>query len=269
VVGEADQDVMSCMSIDKYQVIITVWMAGSIATIATVAMAYGLTFPRSPQSPQSPQAARTCRIIVTDPEPPLNVRSSPVVATDNIVATINNGVALQVTGQQSGWLELSAPMVGWVYQSLTTNTCQNTYQPPSPQKKVTRISPYSAIVDKAQDRFQAGQVDVAVTLLQTVPAADSAYPQAQRAIRTMPVQWQRGKAIHRSAQRAMQLGQWRSVLTQAAQVPDIRYWRSRMAPLVKAAILKQAIQPPFTSIILRYPNVATTKNGTKKLAGKA
>jgi hypothetical protein len=266
VVGEADQDAMGCMSTNKYQpikyqpikyqlIIIATWMTGAIGAVAT---AYGL----ADGSPQRPQ---TCRIIVTDPEPPLNVRSSPVVATDNIVATINNGVALQVTGAQSGWLELSAPIGGWVYQSLTTNTCQ----PPSPQKKTTSISPYRAIVDKAQDRFQAGQVDVAVTMLQTVPAADSAYPQAQQAIRTMPVQWQRGKAIHRSAQRAMQLGQWRSVLTQAAQVPDIRYWRSRMAPLVKAAILKEAIQPPFTSIILRYPNVATTKNGTKKLAGKA
>jgi hypothetical protein len=39
----------------------------------------------------------------------------------------------------------------------------------------------------------------------------------------------------------MQRGKWRSVLTQAAQVPDIRYWRSRMAPLVKAAILKEAV----------------------------
>jgi hypothetical protein len=259
VVGEADQDVMGCMSIDKYQlIIIGTWMTGTITlaiTLATFAHGYAVKRP----------VAQTCRIIVTDPEPPLNVRSSPVVATDNIVATINNGVALQVNGQRSGWLELSAPIGGWVYQSLTTNTCQ---LPPS-LKTTTPISPYSVIMDKAQDRFQAGQVDVAVTMLKTIPAADFTYPQAQRSIRTMPLQWHRGKAIHESAQRDLQRGKWRSVLTQAAEVPDIRYWRSRMAPLVKKAILKEVIQPPFTSIILRYPNVATTKNGTKKLAGKA
>jgi hypothetical protein len=228
VVGQADQDAMGCMSINKYQLIIGTWMTG---TIATVAMAYGHTFPRSSQT------AQTCRIIVTDPEPPLNVRSSPVVATDNIVATINNGVTLQVSGQQSGWFELSAPIGGWVYQSLTTNTCK----PPTPKKKTTPLSPSRAIIDKAQDRFQAGQVDVAVTMLKTIPAADFTYPQAQRSIRTMPLQWQQGKALHQSAQRDMQRGKWRSVLTQAAQVPDIRYWRSRMAPLVKAAILKEAV----------------------------
>jgi hypothetical protein len=222
------------MSIYRCQLIIGIWLT---STIATVGIAYGLRSPRSTPS------AQTCRIIVTDPEPPLNVRSSPVVATDNIVATINNGVALQVSGQRSGWLKLSAPIGGWVYQSLTTNTCQPPTRQKNRQKKTTPISPspYRAIIDKAQDRFQAGQVDVAITMLQTVPAADSAYAQAQRSIRTMPLEWKRAKALHQSAQRDMQRGKWRSVLTQATQVPDIRYWRSRMAPLVKAAILKEVI----------------------------
>lgn len=64
-----------------------------------------------------------CTTIVTDPNPPSNVRSSPVVAPDNIVGTLKNGTRLAIVLEQEGWLQISAPIAGWVYRDLTVTTC--------------------------------------------------------------------------------------------------------------------------------------------------
>lgn len=64
-----------------------------------------------------------CPTIVTDPNPPLNVRSSPVVAPGNIVGTLKNGVELTVINENQSWLQVSAPIRGWIYEPLTVTVC--------------------------------------------------------------------------------------------------------------------------------------------------
>lgn len=64
-----------------------------------------------------------CRVTVNDPNPPLNVRSSPEVAPDNIVATVDNGTPLSVLGTQGRWLKIQSPD-GWVSQNLTQQVCR-------------------------------------------------------------------------------------------------------------------------------------------------
>ena len=64
-----------------------------------------------------------CHTIVTDPNPPLNVRSSPVVAPDNIIGTLKNGVEVTVINENQGWLQVSVPIRGWIYESLTVTAC--------------------------------------------------------------------------------------------------------------------------------------------------
>lgn len=66
-----------------------------------------------------------CTVTVNDPNPPLNVRSSPEIAPDNIVATVENGTILSVLGVQGKWLQLQSPE-GWVSKNLTQQVCQLT-----------------------------------------------------------------------------------------------------------------------------------------------
>jgi|GEM_PF-2331700 len=69
-----------------------------------------------------------CQVTVNDPNPPLNVRSSPETAPNNIVTTVDNGVQLSVLGSQAGWLKIKAPASGWVSENLTQRVCQQPAQ---------------------------------------------------------------------------------------------------------------------------------------------
>ena len=67
-----------------------------------------------------------CKIvmaIVDDPQPPLNVRSSPEVTEGNIVSQLNNNTFVSVADEQSGWLRITNPVTGWVAKNRTRSTC--------------------------------------------------------------------------------------------------------------------------------------------------
>ncbi|MBD2256071.1 SH3 domain-containing protein [Pseudanabaena sp. FACHB-2040] len=77
------------------------------------------------QAPTSSEVI-TCVVtmaVVDDPEPPLNVRSSPAVADGNRVDQLENGTYLTVTGEQSGWFKISEPVTGWVAQNRVDSSC--------------------------------------------------------------------------------------------------------------------------------------------------
>jgi predicted secreted protein len=60
---------------------------------------------------------------VADPNPPLNVRSSPQVANGNIVGKLNNGTFVSVAQEKNGWLQITDPVRGWVAKNRTESSC--------------------------------------------------------------------------------------------------------------------------------------------------
>jgi Bacterial SH3 domain len=68
-------------------------------------------------------------VIVDDPNPPLNVRSTPSTA-GAVVGQLKNGLMLSVTAEQSGWFKVSEP-TGWISAQRTKNSCN---------QKVERVS---------------------------------------------------------------------------------------------------------------------------------
>ena len=83
-----------------------------------------------PVKPQEPEAAsrkvETCKVTmakVADANPPLNVRSNPTIAPDNIVGTIKNGTFVTVTKELDGWFAIATPIKGWIAQSQTDSGC--------------------------------------------------------------------------------------------------------------------------------------------------
>jgi len=65
-----------------------------------------------------------CSTVVSDPEPPLNVRSAPDDTLNNVVGTLENDTPLTVITEQKGWLQISSPVQGWISKNRTKNTCQ-------------------------------------------------------------------------------------------------------------------------------------------------
>ncbi|XHX76658.1 MAG: SH3 domain-containing protein [Stenomitos frigidus ULC029] len=69
--------------------------------------------------------------VVNDPKPPLNVRSTPSTASDNVVGQLKNGTFVTVAGDENGWLQIKTPMKGWVSKQQTVSGCN---------QKVERLS---------------------------------------------------------------------------------------------------------------------------------
>ncbi len=82
---------------------------------------------------------------VNDPNPPLNVRSSPTTEGDNVVGQLKNGTFVTVATEQNGWLQIKTPMKGWVSKPQTDTGCND---------KVERINlKDSSATVQVSDRF--------------------------------------------------------------------------------------------------------------------
>ena len=67
-----------------------------------------------------------CKIImavVSDPNPPLNVRSQPQVNGSKIVGKLQNNTFVSVAQEQNGWLRITEPVSGWVAKNRTESSC--------------------------------------------------------------------------------------------------------------------------------------------------
>ncbi|OLP15499.1 hypothetical protein BST81_25910 [Leptolyngbya sp. 'hensonii'] len=87
--------------------------------------------PSTPQAEPSTQATPVTQIercVVTmaqvaDPQPPLNVRSAPVVTPNNVVAQIPNGTFVDIVTEQDGWFQIKVPVAGWISKDRTRHAC--------------------------------------------------------------------------------------------------------------------------------------------------
>ncbi len=88
--------------------------------------------PSVPPSPQTPIATSSpvatfqgCQAKVTDPNPPLNVRSEPD-ANSSIVTTLKNGTKINVIQEKDGWYGYKiqkSKSIGWVAGNRITGNC--------------------------------------------------------------------------------------------------------------------------------------------------
>ncbi|MEG4305776.1 SH3 domain-containing protein [Microcoleus sp. D3_18a_C4] len=71
-----------------------------------------------------------CKItqaVVSDPNPPLNVRSIPQVRGSQIVGKLKNNTFVSVAEEQNGWLRITDPP-GWIAKNRTESSCSNVNQ---------------------------------------------------------------------------------------------------------------------------------------------
>ncbi|EKQ68192.1 SH3 domain-containing protein [Leptolyngbyaceae cyanobacterium JSC-12] len=183
----------------------------------------------------------TCQTIIADPNPPLNVRSSPVVAPDNKIASLPNGTPLTIVDENEGWLRITSPLQGWVYKELTVTSCvrlEDIIQVKTPATLPIEDQG-TQLMAIATEQYQSGNLDGAIALAKTVPIQSRAYQSARLAILQWQHDWSRAESDYYTAQKALREGRWQDVLKRVNSYPNIRFWKEKMTPLVQSAIEQQ------------------------------
>ena len=81
----------------------------------------GIASPAQTINPADAKCDYTKRLI-SDPNPPINVRTG--AGKDFAIAgTLDNGTQITVQGEKQGWLQISAPIAGWVAANRTKPIC--------------------------------------------------------------------------------------------------------------------------------------------------
>ncbi|XWK88594.1 MAG: hypothetical protein U7127_00575 [Phormidium sp.] len=96
------------------------WKIG-IKTLSFLLLFANLFFSSIVLAQQSSNSG--CRTIVQDPQAPLNVRSSPEVKPNNVVGKLNNNTVIRVVNNADIWLQINAPISGWVDGRRTAISC--------------------------------------------------------------------------------------------------------------------------------------------------
>lgn len=207
--------------------------AAAVSAIAGIGL---LVWQR--HSPQATTAALVCQTIATDPNPPLNVRSSPVVASDNVIGKLKNGTLLTVIDQNQGWLRISTPTAGWVYQEYTVTSCVLPTEVQQLGGTATRDQG-SHILATATEHYQSGNLTAAIALAKMVTLESPDYQKSQLKIGEWQREWQRAESQFYKAQTALRDGRWQDVLNTVQNFPNNRFWKAKLTPIVRQAIQSQ------------------------------
>lgn len=191
-----------------------------------------------------------CHTLIADPQPPLNIRSSPVVADDNKIASLPNGTTLAVVDEQNGWLRISSPLQGWVYKELTVTSCAQPQDALAKSPGSNSLSPVDQghqLLAIATEQYQSGKLDGAIALAKTIAPQSSAYQTAQSLVQRWQQDWQTAEAKYYIAQKALRDERWQDVMSQVSGYPDIRYWREKLSLVVQRAIARSqtTLQQPI------------------------
>jgi hypothetical protein len=220
-------------------------MLGAGAALFAIAAGITTVMLNSPlvKPSHTGKSSKDCQTITTDPNPPLKVRSSPVVAPDNVVGQLKNGTSLTVLDENEGWLRISQPVQGWVYKKLTVTSCvplsgASVINLPSGSVSNVTMATDSGFKTLAQatEQYHLGKLEGAIALARTISSNSAAFHLAQRAISQWPTDWKTAEAKFYSAQKAGRDNRWQDVLNIVDQFPDNRYWREKLTPLVKGAM---------------------------------
>ena len=193
----------------------------------------------------------------------LNVRSGPGVDRA-VVDTVNQGTNLALTGaERNGWVEISKPVKGWVFNDTPYINCGSTeqipveakasptpvpVQTPKPKPSIAKPKPKPPVdnssdtLAKAADQYQSGELEKAIAFAKSIPASSPAYQEAQAKIAQWQNEWSTTKTKFDELQKALDEGRWNDVFT-AATDPNFlgqRYWREKLNQLIEEAKQKKA-----------------------------
>jgi hypothetical protein len=227
-----------------------VWVTSAFfLPIVVAGIAYAMSRQQGlPQSPNAvalradqSQAAPLCQTLIADPSPPVNIRSSPVVAPDNALGQLPNATEVKVEDEDQGWLKISYPLQGWIYKELTITHCPSAMEVAAKPNQPTEHG--ARLLAIATQQYQSGNMNGSVALAKAIPADSPAHSTARAVVIQWQQDWKRAESDYYSAQKALRDGRWQDVMGYVNEFPDNRYWKERLAALVKQAVQKSAAKP--------------------------
>jgi Bacterial SH3 domain len=79
--------------------------------------------PRLDSPKPLPDRCDTSMAKVSDPNPPLNVRSAPDTSSNNITGKLQNGTYVTIEDETPDWYRIKSPTPGWIAKSKTVHAC--------------------------------------------------------------------------------------------------------------------------------------------------
>jgi len=139
------------------------------------------------------------------------------------------------------------------------------------------LNPGINTLAQAQQKYQAGELDEALQLAESIATNSTAYEAAQEAIAQWQENWDNAKEQFEAIEQAFDQSRWQDVIEQAAQIPDIDFWQQQIAPKVQQAQVNleqeaegllqqaytQAINKDFTGALKSFQQIP---KGTKAYA---
>jgi serine/threonine-protein kinase len=205
----------------------------------------------------------SCRVVANGV---LNVRSGP---GGNVVNTVEQGTNLSLTGtEEDGWVEISSPTKGWVFNDKKYIDCTSASQKPvettapkkpvettAPQKPVETTAPKkspdkpkpadngSKALETAAEKYQSGDLQGAIAQAKEILASGSAARKdAVAKIAQWQQEWASAEAKFNEVKKALDEGRWDEVLIHQSDTgfPEQRYWRGKLNELIEEAKKRKA-----------------------------
>ncbi len=120
-----------------------------------------------------------------------------------------------------------------------------------------------ATLAQAAQKYQAGNLQEAVALAQSISSKSKAYQDAQAAMQQWQQDWKNAEAQFEAVKKASAESQWQDVLTQSRRMPNIAFWQQKIEPMVQQAQAK--LEPEANQLLQQAYNLAADKDFTGAL----
>ena len=120
------------------------------------------------------------------------------------------------------------------------------------------------VLVRATEQYNAGHLDAALSLLDSIPTNSSAYEEASSAKQQWRQEWNRAAAQFKAVEEAFNEGRWRDVIIEARNTPNIPVWQKKIQPFVEQ--VKPELEAQAHYLLTRAYQQAEQRNFTTALA---
>lgn len=125
-------------------------------------------------------------------------------------------------------------------------------------------NPGADLLARATEQYQAGKLENAIALAQSVPSESSAYQDSLRAVHKWRKDWNAANIQFRTVEQAFEEQRWYDVVDEASKLPNIAYWQQKVEPLVEQA--KPYLEVEAQQYLEQAYTLAAQKDFTSALA---
>ncbi|WP_088243424.1 serine/threonine protein kinase [Calothrix rhizosoleniae] len=147
----------------------------------------------------------------------------------------DRGVAIKTVDEKGLVRERAVVQSQPQVQKTTTTTVVK----PSPNPSLLNSSESSTkIFEQAKEKYESGNFREAIALLRSIPKKAADFKEAAAAMSQWQKDWKKAEALFNDINKALDDGQWERVKDyqkHPEKLPDIKYWRNKIEPLLKEA----------------------------------